>query len=65
MAKSRVDRKSGGIHVIVLSFAITFLISSSAWAENSCVNCHTDEDMLTQNLGKSEKKKSTMQAGPG
>ena len=34
-------------------------------AESSCVTCHTDEEMLSDNLGKKDKQKSSLQAGPG
>lgn len=34
-------------------------------AEDSCVICHTDEEMLNESLGKKVKEKSSLQAGPG
>ena len=34
-------------------------------AQSSCVTCHTDEDMLEDNLTVVKKKKSAMQSGAG
>ncbi len=34
-------------------------------AQSSCVTCHTDEDMLEENLAVVKKKKSAMQSGAG
>ncbi len=34
-------------------------------AEDSCVSCHTDEEKLLNSLGKDDKEKSSLQAGPG
>jgi len=42
------------------------LFSSKAFAdESSCIVCHTDIDLLEENLGEGGKKKSALQAGSG
>ena len=42
------------------------LFSSTAFAdESSCIVCHTDIDLLEENLGEGGKKKSALQAGSG
>lgn len=39
--------------------------SNELRAEDSCVTCHTDEEKLLKSLGKEDKAKSSLQAGPG
>ena len=34
-------------------------------AADSCITCHTDEEKLTNSLGKVDTGKSALQAGPG
>lgn len=52
--------------VLLLLFTFTLLTAGSLHSEeSSCIACHTDEDLLEENLGKEEKKKSALQAGSG
>ncbi len=44
---------------------ICLMITTKVLAESSCITCHTDEEMLTENLSKAEEKKSAMQSGSG
>lgn len=41
------------------------LLCGSAYGDDSCITCHTDEDLLEENLAENKKKKSAMQAGSG
>lgn len=44
---------------------ISFGQSYDVQAADSCVACHTDEEMLVKSLGKDDMAKSSLQAGPG
>ncbi len=44
---------------------LTFFQGQEAKAEDSCITCHTNEEMLQDSLGKDSTKKSALQAGPG
>jgi len=33
--------------------------------DSGCVDCHTDEELLSENLAQQTKKKSSLQAGAG
>ncbi len=48
-------------------FSLLFILlqCSLTLAEDSCITCHTDEEMLISNLGKDDKEKSSLQSGPG
>jgi len=50
--------------VIAVLLPGSFLAGDS-FAASSCVTCHTDEKMITENLSKGESKKSALQAGTG
>ncbi len=50
---------------ICICLFITIGQQSDVRAADTCVACHTDEDMLVQSLGKEDKAKSSLQAGPG
>lgn len=51
---------------LFVALAFGLLLSSQIWADDSgCISCHTDEDLLSENLGTEDKKKSTLQAGSG
>lgn len=39
--------------------------TSNVYADDSCITCHTDEDLLEENLAEVKTKKSAMQAGSG
>lgn len=43
----------------------TLMGSVAMAADSSCVTCHTDEDMLLENLAQVKAKKSAMQSGAG
>ena len=40
------------------------LLSANVYGD-TCITCHTDEDLLEENLAEVEKKVSEMQAGSG
>lgn len=40
-------------------------VGSTMAATSSCIQCHTDEDMLEENLSKVKKKGSSMTSGAG
>ena len=44
---------------------IAWSTQAGATASSSCVKCHLDEDMLTDNLAVVKGKKSAMQSGAG
>ena len=44
---------------------LSLLASTSAFGEDTCIVCHTDEDLLEDSLADTEKKTSAMQAGSG
>jgi len=44
---------------------LSLLLSTSAFADDTCIVCHTDEDLLEDNLADTKKKTSAMQAGSG
>ncbi len=51
-------------HLAILALAL--LLSNQALAdESSCIVCHTDIDLLEENLGDGGKTKSPLQAGSG
>jgi hypothetical protein len=48
--------------------ALALVISPDSQAradDSTCITCHTDIDLLEDNLGDSKKKKSALQAGSG
>ena len=51
----------------LLLFTLLFSLSQSpeVKAEDSCISCHTDVEMLKSSLGKEDKAKSSLQSGPG
>ncbi len=44
---------------------LSLLLSASAVGADSCITCHTDEDLLEENLAEAINKTSAMQAGSG
>lgn len=44
---------------------LSLLLGTSAFGEDSCITCHTDEDLLEENLAETQNKTSAMQAGSG
>ena len=51
--------------LLLASVGILFLAGQAGAATSSCVTCHLDEDMLTDNLKVVKAKKSAMQSGAG
>lgn len=52
--------------LLFVALALSMVLSSQSRAdESSCITCHTDEDLLTENLGTEDTKKSPLQAGGG
>jgi len=48
------------------ALALVLFPGDQARADDStCITCHTDIDLLEDNLGDSKKKKSALQAGSG
>ncbi|MBT8330102.1 MAG: hypothetical protein HKP52_03465 [Desulfofustis sp.] len=54
-------------HFLTLIFcsALCGLLLSANVYGDTCITCHTDEDLLEENLAEVEKKVSEMQAGSG
>ena len=52
------------IIVITLSFLLP-LASQAMAVDSSCISCHTDEELLIENLAPPTHKKSAKQAGAG
>jgi hypothetical protein len=55
-------------NIVLAIIAVLFLgsfLAGDSFAASSCVTCHTDEKMITENLSKDESKKSALQAGTG
>lgn len=49
-----------------LTLALLTFPGDQARADDStCITCHTDIDLLEDNLGETKKKKSALQAGSG
>jgi hypothetical protein len=62
----RIRRFSNPLIVYLAILALTLFLSSQALAdESSCIVCHTDIDLLEENLGDDGKKNSALQAGSG
>ena len=49
---------------IICASLLSLLLSANVYAD-TCITCHTDEDLLEENLADVEKKVSEMQAGSG
>ncbi len=49
----------------ILCAALFGLLLSSNVYGDTCITCHTDEDLLEENLAEVETKVSEMQAGSG
>lgn len=41
------------------------ILGGNAYGEDSCITCHTDGDLLEENLADTENKTSALQAGSG
>ena len=54
-------------HVLAPIFCaalFSLLLSTNVYGD-TCITCHTDEDLLEENLAEVKTKKSAMQAGSG
>ena len=49
----------------IVCAALFGLLSSANVYGDTCITCHTDEDLLEENLAEVETKVSEMQAGSG
>lgn len=51
---------------VLFCVAILALLSGgTVYGDESCITCHTDEDLLEEFLAESEQKTSALQAGSG
>lgn len=61
--------RTGVLMRVIVGICICLFISIGQYSEvraaDTCVTCHTDEEMLIKSLGKEDKAKSSLQAGPG
>lgn len=64
MSRKRIPLSSRSLTACLLSAAFCVLLSGAAYAE-TCITCHTDADLLAENLADGEKKTSALQAGSG
>ncbi|MGA7276713.1 MAG: hypothetical protein WBW79_02140 [Desulfocapsaceae bacterium] len=64
MSRMRILRSCRALAPCVLSALFVLLLSTGGYAE-TCITCHTDEDLLEDNLAEVEKKTSALQAGSG
>ena len=59
-------RWSGRFLAGCVAFALAALLNSQVFADDStCITCHTDLELLEDNLKEDTTKKSAMQAGSG
>lgn len=64
MSRMRIIRSCRALSPGLLSLLFVLALSTGGYAE-TCITCHTDEDLLEDNLADVEKKTSAMQAGSG
>ena len=64
MIPRRILRLCQSLAPFLLSTLLFLMLSASGYAE-TCITCHTDEDLLEENLGEAVDKKSPLQAGAG
>ncbi len=50
---------------VIFAGLLCLLLSGNAFGDDSCITCHTDEDLLEENLAEVKTKTSAMQAGSG
>jgi len=65
MRKWQVRCVRGACFLMAAGMIPFFGAGSSMAATSSCVQCHTDEDMLVENLSQVKKKGSSMTSGAG
>lgn len=62
----RIRRFSNPLVCYLAILALALLLSNQVMADDSsCIVCHTDIDLLEENLGDDGKMKSALQAGSG
>jgi len=55
-----------GAFIILAAGLIPFIGAGKTYAaQSSCIQCHTDEDMLEENVAAATTKGSAMQSGAG
>ena len=64
MKKKRKKSNKLALCVVVALF-LCFSGYQICLADSSCVTCHTDEDMIIDNLAKIKEKKSALTSGSG
>jgi hypothetical protein len=66
MMSTNLCQQSRKILAGCIVFAFAALLSGQAMADDStCITCHTDLELLEDNLKEDTAKKSAMQAGSG
>ena len=65
MSRRRWSFVSSTFNALLTAGVFLLLAAATAQAKSGCVTCHTDEDMLEENLAKVQAKKSAKQAGAG
>ena len=65
MRKLHIHNLKNIVLAIIAVLLLGSFLAGDSFAASSCVTCHTDEKMITENLSKEESKKSALQAGTG
>ena len=66
MSPKRIPLARRSLTPYLLAVVFCVFLSGTVYGNDStCIVCHTDEDLLEENLGTVEKKTSALQAGSG
>ena len=65
MRKLHIHNLKNIVLAIIAVLLLGSFLAGDSFAASSCVTCHTDEKMITENLSQDESKKSALQAGTG
>lgn len=66
MSRHRHLQILGSLTACLFTIALCLTLNDPAFADDStCITCHTDEDLLADNLAEVGKKKSALQSGSG
>jgi hypothetical protein len=65
MRKLHIHNLKNIVIAVIAVLLLGSFLAGDSFAASSCVTCHTDEKMITENLSKDESKKSALQAGTG
>ena len=66
MSRHRHLRIVGSLAPCLITIALCLALNSRALADDStCITCHTDEELLADNLAEPGSKKSALQSGSG